>query len=251
MTAIEYPWYFARFYDLIYHQLRDGVDDGYFLEEAAKSKGRILEIGTGTGRFFTRVLESGRDIYGIDVSEHMLKVLKGKIAEADQSRITRQSITGFSFDFKFDLIIAPFRVLMHLTEKKDQLAALNNVFRHLNEGGKFIFDAFIPDLAMLIKGLDNVTDFEGEYEPGKKVRRIVTTRPDLVNQLINISFTIEWEEGNAMHSEKWDFPLRFFFRYEIEHLAERSLFSSYKIYGDYFRRELCETSKEFIVECYK
>ncbi len=49
---MEYPLNFARFYDLIYHELRDGVDHQFFLDEIKRARGRILEIGAGTGRFF-------------------------------------------------------------------------------------------------------------------------------------------------------------------------------------------------------
>jgi hypothetical protein len=45
----EYPVNFARFYDLIYHQHRDGVDNEYFQQEIKSTEGRILEIGVGTG----------------------------------------------------------------------------------------------------------------------------------------------------------------------------------------------------------
>lgn len=45
----EYPENFARFYDLIYLNLRDGVDNGFFLNEINNSKGKVLETGTGTG----------------------------------------------------------------------------------------------------------------------------------------------------------------------------------------------------------
>ena len=48
----EYPDFFARFYDLIYHQLRDSADSQFFLRKTEKTKGKILEIGVGTGRLF-------------------------------------------------------------------------------------------------------------------------------------------------------------------------------------------------------
>ena len=50
-TANEYPYYFARFYDLIYHKLRDGVDNQYFLDQIKQTNGKILEVGVGTGGF--------------------------------------------------------------------------------------------------------------------------------------------------------------------------------------------------------
>jgi SAM-dependent methyltransferase len=131
------------------------------------------------------------------------------------------------------------------------LRAINNVYRHLNPGGKFIFDTFVPDLKQIIKGLDNHTDFEGEYEPGKKVKRTVSTRPQLIDQVIKVDFKLEWDEGGEMKVKNFSIPLRFFFRYELEHLVERSDFSEYKILGDYQGNELSEKSREFIVICRK
>lgn len=247
----EYPDFFARFYDLIYHDVRDGVDNAFFHNKISKTKGKVLEIGTGTGRLFINALNLGADIYGIDISPAMLEVLKKKLPEDQLYRISQQNIIDFDFNFKFDLIIAPFRVLMHLEEKEDQLKAINNVYKHLKKNGRFIFDTFIPDLNQLIHGLDGVTDFEGEHKPGKKMKRIVSTKPDLINQLINIEFKLEWDEGDKSRQEIWNTSLRFFFRFELEHLIERSKFSNYKILGDYLGNELNQASREFIVICKK
>ncbi|HBE41945.1 MAG TPA: hypothetical protein DDW27_12205 [Bacteroidales bacterium] len=244
-----YPDTFARFYDLIYHQMRDHIDLDFFLDEAGRTNGKILEAGSGTGRLFTNALNLGADIYGIDISESMLKFLKSKISPDQHFRVSVQNIMDFRFDFKFDLIIAPFRVIMHIEDKGDQLRAINNVYDHLNQNGRFIFDTFIPDLNQLIKGLNNIVDFEGEYEPGKRIKRIVTTKPDLINQTINITFKIEWDEDSMRKSEEWKVPLRYFFRYELEHLVERSKFETYRLMGDYHGNELSNNSKEFIVTC--
>jgi len=250
-TSVQYPEPFARFYDLIYHSMRDSVDHEYFQNEISRTGGKVLEIGVGTGRLFTEALIRGADIYGIDISRHMIEVLLGKIHNEQHCRISLQNIIDFSFDFRFDLIIAPFRVIMHLMEKEDQIRALNNVYKHLNKNGRFIFDAFVPDLKYLVTGFDDYTDFEGEYEPGKKIRRIVTTKPDLINQTINVRFHLEWDEESRVEQYDWEVPLRFFFRYELEHLVERSDFREYKIFGDYQGNELNSDSKEFIVVCRK
>jgi len=247
----EYPKNFARFYDVIYHQMRDGIDHEFFLNAISQTGGKVLEVGVGTGRFFTDALNRGADIYGIDISQSMIEVLKGKLDTTQHHRVSLQSIVDFRFDFRFDLIIAPFRVLMHVLEKDEQLQALNNVYRHLNPGGKFIFDTFVPDLNQLIKGFDNFKDFEGEYEPGRQLKRFVSTQPDLINQIINIHFHLEWDEDGTIRQGDWRVPLRFFFRYELEHLIERSDFEQYRILGDFLGNELNATSKEFIVICQK
>lgn len=249
--AEEYPGYFARFYDLIYHQVRDGVDSKFYLDNVKNTKGKILEVGSGTGRLLIEALENGADIYGIDISPSMLDFLKAKLTPEHRERISFQNIIDFKLDTKFDLIIAPFRVFMHLTEKEDQLNALNNVYDHLNQDGQFIFDVFIPDLKPLITGLHNVIDFDGEYEPGNRVKRIVSTNPDLINQIINITFRFEWNEGSSNYSKEWKTPLRFFFRFELEHLIERSKFKDYRISGDFSGNDLNNDSKEFLVVCKK
>jgi SAM-dependent methyltransferase len=246
-----YPDYFARFYDVIYHQVRDGVDNRFYLEKIKNTKGKVLEIGSGTGRLLVEALENGADIYGIDISPSMIDVLKAKLTPAQQKRISLQNITDFKSETNFDLIIAPFRVFMHLTEKTDQMNALNNVNHHLNPGGSFIFDVFVPDLKMLIRGLDNVTDFEGEYEPGNRIKRTTSTKPDLTNQIINITFRMEWNEGSLNYSSDWNTPLRYFFRFELEHLVERSKFKKYHINGDFSGNEPDNDSKEFILTCEK
>ena len=246
-----YPDFFARFYDVIYHQVRDGVDNGFYLDRISECKGRILEIGSGTGRLLTEAIAGGADIYGIDISPAMIEVLRAKLLPEHRNRISLQSIVDFRSGISYDLIIAPFRVFMHLTEKADQLKALNNVCRNLKPGGKFIFDVFNPDLKPLISGLDNVTDFDGEYEPGKSLRRITSTKPDLINQVINITFRMEWNDGETVHSSVWKTPLRYFFRFELEHLLERSEFKSYRVAGDFGGGELTGDSKEFIVTCFK
>ncbi len=250
-SGMQYPEFIARFYDLIYHQVRDGVDNTFYLDAVRMTKGKTLEIGVGTGRLFTEALNNGADIYGIDISPAMIKVLNSKLGNKQQERVSLQNIIDFKSENKFDLIIAPFRVFMHLISKEDQLKALNNVCSHLNSGGKFIFDLFVPDLKMLITGMDNVTDFDGEYEPGCRVKRIVSTKPDIINQVINVTFRCEWNDANSNYSSEWKTPMRFLFRFELEHLLERSNFGKYNISGDFKGSPLNPDSKEFIVLCQK
>lgn len=78
---------------------------------------KIPEVGVGTGRFFITALTQNADIYGFDISRSMVDVLKTKLTKTQQHRISVQNIVDFQYDFKFDLIIAPFRVVMHLLKK--------------------------------------------------------------------------------------------------------------------------------------
>ena len=246
-----YPPNFARFYDPIYSKILSGADSVFYLKKASEANGAVLEAGSGTGRFFIDALNQGTNIYGIDISPSMIDILKTKINKEQHHRVSVQNILDFSFDHQFKLILAPFRVFMHLTEVSDQLKALNNIYNQLLPGGEFIFDLFIPDPNIIANGITESVDFEGEYMPGEKLRRITNAKYDLVNQIAHVKMRFEWTENKILNEETWDTSLRLFFRFELEHLLFRSQFKDYSIFGDFNEKELCKESKEFVVICRK
>ncbi len=46
----------SKFYDIVYDKLRSPVDKKFYLEEIANCKGKVLEIGCGTGRILVDAL---------------------------------------------------------------------------------------------------------------------------------------------------------------------------------------------------
>ena len=243
----EYSEPIARFYDTIYHSMRDGVDDMYYLDRVMEAQGPVLEIGAGTGRLFTRALRQGADIYAIDVSSSMLHILRSKLNEAEHARVSKQNATNFLIERQFQLIVAPFRVFSHLETVEEQRKALDTIWSHLKPGGQFIFDLFVPDPRMLATGLDRVKDFEGEYQPGEVLRRIVSSQSDCVNQVTHVHFRLEWTEKGEWYSHDWDFNMRYFYRYELEHLFARSNFVGCSINGDFKGSPLLPSSREFVI----
>lgn len=249
--SFEYPEFVARFYDVIYKKVRSEVDTEYFMNKILATKGKVLEIGVGTGRFFLDALAKGADIYGIDISKNMTDVLKKKLAPENHYRVMTGDAGTMNLDFKFDLIVAPFRVFAHVLETEMQILFLNNVYKHLSNKGRFIFDLFVPDPKLMAEGINNLTDFEGEYEPGKKVRRIVSSKTDIVNQLLDVTMKFIWDEDNKQIEKEWKLQLRIFFRYELEYLIKLSKLSLINIFGDYQENPLNSDSKEFIIVCKK
>ncbi|MBN2173814.1 MAG: class I SAM-dependent methyltransferase [Bacteroidales bacterium] len=248
---MEYPAFFARFYDTIYESLRNETDHHYFLDKILNAKGPVLEVGVGTGRLFIEALNKGADVYGIDISPAMIDIIKHKIPGDQQQRVQIQDVSQMNIDRKFSLIVAPFRVFMHLVKTEDQLLALEKVYQHLQQGGAFIFDLFVPNLKMLVEGLDNFTDFEGFYAPGKKLTRYSSMNVDPVNQISHITFRLVWDEDDGEHEAIWKTELRLFFRYELEHLLNLSNFTKFRIYGDFHESGLSSESREFVVVCEK
>ncbi|MCP4439247.1 MAG: class I SAM-dependent methyltransferase [Aureispira sp.] len=246
----QYSATVARFYDLVYDKIRTGVDTQYFMDKILACKGRVLEVGVGTGRFFIEALQKGADIYGIDISAPMLTRLKDKIPQAEWDRVEEQSVTAMQLNGQFDLIVAPFRVFSHLITIEEQLAALESIHQHLKPGGQLIFDLFVPNMVLCAQGKEPHIDFDGEYAPNKKLQRITSFRPNPIEQINHVQMEFIWEdENNETQKHIWSFDMRYYFQYEIRHLIKRSPLILTNIYGDYDEGNLTAESKDFVVVC--
>jgi SAM-dependent methyltransferase len=242
----------ARFYDVVYDEMKSlqpGLE--FYLDEIKKSNGKVLEAGVGTGRIFVPALNSGADIFGVDHSEVMLAKLKEKIPVKEHYRIWQEDIRRFDSGESFSLVISPFRVFQHLLTIEDQLSTLNSIYNVLEDGGKLIFDVFRPDLERITKDVEDVPEFDGEYETGKRLQRLATVKYDNINQLMDLTFEFIWEENGKENTDSFSTPLRYYHRFELESLIARTPFKLKKMYGDFSRSELNNNSKEFVLVCVK
>lgn len=137
-----------RYYDHAYRSYRPDV--GFYVREAVRSKGPVLELGVGTGRIAFAIAEAGVDLVGIDLSAGMLARAEERIQK--KPRRVREHIELHEGDMReidlerrFPLVIAPFNVLQHLYEDDDLTRALASVKRHLRPNGLFAFDVLMPD----------------------------------------------------------------------------------------------------------
>lgn len=95
------------------------------------SSGKILDIGCGSGVAAKNIQEKGHQVYGVDLSEELLKAAK-KESPNSKFYMRDMRVLGFN-DSEFDGIwhVAS---LLHL-EKKDVPTALNEANRVLKSGG--------------------------------------------------------------------------------------------------------------------
>jgi SAM-dependent methyltransferase len=245
-----YPDFVARFYDVVYAQVRDGVDNAFYLERMAAAGGPVLEIGVGTGRLFVEARRRGLDVRGIDLSPTMIERCRAKLEPADRERVWVEDAVRLRTDRRHALVCAPFRVLSHVHDTADQLRLLDAVHDCLEPGGTFVFDVYVPRLELLLEGLKELRDFDGEHAPGRRLERIVSSRPaDLSRQTNRVRMSLLWQEEDGEHRGDWEFEMRFFFRYEIEHLVARSRLVLEAVHGDFAAGPLTAGSREYVVVC--
>lgn len=248
-----YPDFVARFYDTVYAHVRDGVDNAYYLAQMERAHGPVLELGVGTGRLLRDALQHGVDAWGLDTSPAMIERCRARLEPAQRERVRVADAVTMRLERRFALIVAPFRVLSHVFAVEDQLALLDNVHDHLLPGGRFIFDLYVPDLRLLLEGLPEQCDFDGEHAPCRRLRRFTSSAPaDLARQTNAVRMAFAWDEDDGRERRAdWDFEMRFFFRYEIEHLVARSRLLLAAQYGDFEGGPLTAASREMVVVCHR
>jgi SAM-dependent methyltransferase len=233
------------------------ADVGFYVREATQTDGRVLELGCGTGRILLPIARAGRTITGIDSSREMLARCSAKLLEEPESvraRVTLQADDVRSFDLgkTFDLVIAPFRVVQHLTAVEDQLQFLQTVARHLSPRGRFIFDVFNPNFSRLIA----VDGTEQEDTPvqtladGRSFRRAARlTRVRWLDQVTEteLIYYVSAAPGAAPRRYIHSFDMRWYLRAELLHLLARAGFAVEAIYGDFDYSPQTDGSPEQVV----
>ena len=153
----------ARLYDPWSLSVTEDVD--FYVGEARRAGGPVVELGVGTGRIAIPTAAAGIRVIGIDSSRGMLDVLAERaelagVAERLDLRVG--DLRSPPVTERVRLVTCPFRSYLHLRTDADRLDALRAAHGLLVPGGRLVFDVFAP-------GADDVAETHGrwlEREPG-------------------------------------------------------------------------------------
>ena len=248
--------FIADFYDVTYNRRTD-VDVAFYVEYAKQTKGRTLELACGTGRILIPTAQAGCDITGLDFSNYMLAKCREKLAKEStevQQRVTllKGDMTSFSLGKKFDLITIPFRPFQHLMTVPEQKACLNCTREHLKTHGILVFDVFNPKPMGIISSPDKLEerqDFPETVMPDeRKVRRcsrIPGCHRELQYNEIELIYYVTYTDGRKERLVD-AFPMRYYFRYEVEHLLELCGLKVVDLFGNFDKSPFATDSPEMI-----
>ena len=140
-------WYEELFQDFADNYDRESFTSGTlgevdFIEReiSFNKKGRILDIGCGTGRHSLELARRGYSVTGIDLSPDMIGKAKA-LAQKENLTIDLQVMDARDFNFEgaFDLAIMLCEGAFPLMETDEMnFSILQNVFNSLKPGGKLI-----------------------------------------------------------------------------------------------------------------
>jgi SAM-dependent methyltransferase len=140
----------AEIYDDLYPfpaQTEAAVD---LLAELAGS-GPVLELGIGTGRLAVPLSARGVTVSGIDASDAMVAKLRAKPGGAE-IEVVIGDFSAVPGDSPCQLVFVAFNTFFALLDQEDQLRCFERVAARLVPGGRFLLEAFVPDLARFDRG---------------------------------------------------------------------------------------------------
>jgi ubiquinone/menaquinone biosynthesis C-methylase UbiE len=200
---------YAPYYDWENARTMGRRDVRFWTGVAQRVGGRVLELGSGTGRLTVPLTRAGIPIIGIDRSPAMLARVRPR---ARRSRtvvphITRGDITTLPFaPGTFRLVMAPYGLVQSLLSDAVLARTLREAARVLAPGGTLGID-LVPDVPRWRQYTRKVVLFSPRGPRGLPLTLIETVRQDRVRGLT--TFEQEYVEGRGRTRQVTPFTIRF------------------------------------------
>jgi len=114
------------------------IETNFVLENCPiKKRDRILDIGIGTGRCSSLLANQGAEIYGVDISDKMIKKAKLRLGESLIDIQTKNVQEGIPYPSNNFNIVLSIRSLKYMSEWK---FVIKEISRVLKSNGLFILE---------------------------------------------------------------------------------------------------------------
>jgi SAM-dependent methyltransferase len=238
----------ADVYDL--HVTSD-LDVSFYVEEAGKVGGKVLELMCGTGRISVPLLEAGVDLTCVDASEGMLARLEERLrARKLEARVVRADVRYLDLgEEEFELALIPFHSFSELVSARDQELALRAIYACLKEGGRLICP--LHNSAIRARSADGALRLNGSFPTADGGLLVVSGFETLEEDsgVVDRVQLYEFFDASNNLRAKRVLPMRFALitRSEFAELASAAGLVPVVLYGDYHRGEYQEDSSPFMI----
>ena len=150
----------AKYYDRFTQNDCDYVSWSQYLYDVAKNHGakEVVDIACGTGKMTELLLERGLKLIGIDASEEMLTVARGK----SKTTFVAQDMRKLDLPHAFDMAVCVNDGINYL-KPSELLPFFKRVSANLKAGAPFVFDVSSPHKLLNVVG-NNVFYLDEERE---------------------------------------------------------------------------------------
>jgi SAM-dependent methyltransferase len=197
--------------------------------------GRALEFAIGTGRVAVPLAERGVPVAGVELSRPMVDQLRTKVDEATIPVVVGDMATA-RVPGEFALVYLVFNTIANLLTQPEQVACFANAARHLQPGGRFVIELWVPELRSLPPGR---TATVWQHEPGY----IGLDTYDVLNQQV-VSHHFRFGEGRQ--ATLFRTPHRYIWPAELDLMAQLAGFELESRHADWSDAEFTADSRSHV-----
>ena len=223
----------------------------FYLAEAKKARGPVLELACGTGRLTIPLAKAGIAVTGLDVAGPMLAQARLKAAKAGVGiNFIRADARKLRLKNRFKLIFIAFNSMQHLHDRASLENLFSGVKKHLSAGGRFIFDVFNPDPRYLVRDTEELLPI-GSYKDPRTGKDILVNERYSYDRAAQTS-RITWHYKVARRAAGVrKLNMRCFYPQELDALLHYNGFKTLRKYGDFDRSPFKADSPKQILICRK
>ncbi len=135
----------ADVYDEMYENSYDTSGAIEFIVDLAGG-GPVLEFGIGTGRLAAPLAARGLDVSGVDASEAMVEQMRRRPGTETIDVVIGNFVDVDMRRNDYAVVLLAINTIFALPDQDAQVDVFVNAARHLAPGGRFVVEAWIPDL---------------------------------------------------------------------------------------------------------
>jgi ubiquinone/menaquinone biosynthesis C-methylase UbiE len=242
---------YAPFYDWENARTLGRRDVPFWRRAASRVKGRVLELGCGTGRISFPLARAGVSLVGVDRSAAMLaRARRRGQSTASRKRpaptLVRGDIRALPFGTGgFSMVVAPYGVLQSLLRDRDLSTTLDSVARVLAPGGVFGLD-LVPDVPNW-REYRNKVQMRGRAAGGSHLTLIESVRQQPRRRLTTFEQRYIERRGRTVAEHRFELTFRTLPIRTMTRKLENAGFTIGAVLGDYRGRPWDERSDVWII----
>jgi len=241
---------YAPFYDWENARTLGRRDVPFWRRLASTARGRVLELGCGTGRVSLPLARAGVPLVGVDRSAAMLDIAKQRAVKgarrARAIQFVRSDIRQLPFaDSAFAMALAPYGLLQSLLTDGDLVATLAAVARVLRRGATFGVD-LVPDVPRW-REYRNRVQLRGATADGGRLTLIESVRQDRRRRLTTFEQRYVKRRGRKVDERRFTLTFRTLTVPQLADRLEAAGFAIDAALGDYRGRPWDERADAWII----
>lgn len=206
-----------------------------------KSKARVLDVPSGYGRHSIGLSKKGFLVTGSEINtRHLAWAKKEAKKSSTKVKFVKENMIDIQYESKFDAVVNMFYSFGFFDKEKDNFKVLQNFYRALKPGGKFLMHTDV-NIPRILSGKYKHDEIR-KLKSGNTLR--IIDDYNAVSKRIDGAWILIDKKG---HEDRKDYSVRVYTKDEFVALCKRAGFTSCEVFSDWSGKPYDIESEDMIV----